>query len=95
MHKKGDFTHMKLRKEFLVHSGDGESILVPAGGAEFSGIVKGNATFGEILSLLKDEITESQIITEMCAKYDAPEDTITKDVRRILDTLRKINALEE
>ncbi|MBQ6970837.1 MAG: PqqD family protein [Synergistaceae bacterium] len=86
---------MKLRKEFLVHSEESGAILVPAGGAEFSGIVKGNSTFGEILSLLKDDITESQIITEMCANYDAPQDTITHDVRRILDTLRKVKAIDE
>lgn len=86
---------MKLRPEFLVHISGNEAILVPAGKADFSGIVKGNATFGEILSLLKDGITESQIITAMCAKYDAPENVISHDVRKILDSLRGINAIEE
>ncbi|MBQ7168920.1 MAG: PqqD family protein [Synergistaceae bacterium] len=86
---------MKLRGDFLTHQTDSETLLVPAGNADFSGIIKGNATFGEILSLLKDDITESQIITEMCAKYDAPEDVISQDVRRILDSLRQVRALEE
>lgn len=86
---------MKLRSEFLTHKNENESLLVPAGNAEFSGIVKGNSTFGEILSLLKNETSESQIISAMKEKYDAPEEVITKDVRKILDSLREIKALEE
>ena len=86
---------MKLRSEFLTHQNNNETLLVPAGKAEFSGIVKGNSTFGEILSLLKNDITEAQIIKAMCEKYDAPENTISQDVKKILDTLRSIKALEE
>ena len=37
---------MKLRKEFIAHDTGGESLLVPAGGAGFSGLVRGNKTFG-------------------------------------------------
>ena len=43
---------MKLKREFIAHSGAGESLLVPSGGAEFVGIVRGNQTFGAILELL-------------------------------------------
>ncbi len=86
---------MKLRNEFLIHQNDKETLLVPAGSAEFSGIVKGNNTFGEILSLLKDDTSESQIIKSMCERYEAPEEVISQDVRKILDSLRSINALEE
>ena len=86
---------MKLRSEFLIHQNDKETLLVPAGSAEFSGIVKGNNTFGEILSLLKDDTSESQIIKSMCERYEAPEKVISQDVRKILDSLRSINALEE
>ena len=86
---------MKLRGDFLTHQTDSETLLVPAGNAKFSGIVKGNSTFGEILSLLKNDITESQLITEMRAKYDAPEEVIAQDVRKILDSLRQVKALDE
>ena len=86
---------MKLRNEFLIHKNDNETLLVPAGSAEFSGIVKGNNTFGEILSLLKDDTSESQIIKSMCERYEAPEEVISQDVRKILDSLRSINALDE
>lgn len=86
---------MKLRSEFLIHKNENETLLVPAGSAEFSGIVKGNNTFGEILSLLKDDTSESQIIKSMCERYEAPEEVISQDVRKILDSLRSINALKE
>jgi len=86
---------MNLRSEFLIHQNDNETLLVPAGGAEFSGIVKGNNTFGEILSLLKDDTSEPQIIKSMCERYEAPEEVISQDVRKILDSLRSINALDE
>lgn len=44
---------------------------------------------------LKTETTEEQIIDAMCTKYDAPRETITADVKEILDTLRRINAIDE
>ena len=44
---------LKLNKNFLVHKTDKETIVVPTGKAEFSGVVKGNQTLGTILDLLK------------------------------------------
>ena len=94
-HTRKEDLHMKLRNEFLVHQNEGETLLVPAGSAEFSGIIKGNATFGEILSLLKNDVTESQIIEALCKEYDASEEIISRDVTKILDSLRQVKALEE
>lgn len=86
---------MKLRKEFIVHETGKESLLIPAGGAGFSGLVKGKKTFGAILELLKEDVTEEGIITAMEEHFDAPKDVITKDVRKIIDGLRGIGALDE
>ena len=86
---------MKLRREFLTHKNNDEALLVPSGNAEFSGIVKGNNMFGKILSLLKNDTTEDQIITAICKQYDATEEIVSMDVRKILGTLREIKALEE
>ena len=52
---------MKLKKEFLSHNSDGEVYLIPAIGAGFSGMVKGNKTLGVILDLLSDDTTEEAI----------------------------------
>lgn len=86
---------MKLKKEFIAHDTGSESLLVPAGGAGFSGLVKGNKTLGVILDLLKQDTTEKEIITAMCARFDAQEEVISRDVKKALAELRRIGALDE
>lgn len=86
---------MKLRKEFITHDSGDESLLVPTGAAGFAGLVKGNKTLGAILELLKKETTETEIIAAMQSRFDASEDVIARDVRKALDELRKIGALDE
>ncbi len=86
---------MKLKKEFIAHDTGSESLLVPAGGAGFSGLVKGNKTLGVILDLLKEDTTETEIIAAMSARFDAPEAVIARDVKKALTELRKIGALDE
>ena len=49
---------MRLKKEFITHDADGESLLVPTGAAGWSGLVRGNKTFGAMLELLGEETTE-------------------------------------
>jgi hypothetical protein len=87
--------NMKLKKEFLTHDTGKESLLVPTGAAEFSGLVKGNKTLGAILALLKQETTEEGIVAAMKARFDAPEEVIARDVKKALTELRKIGAIEE
>ena len=86
---------MKLKKEFITHDTDSESLLVPTGAAGFSGLVKGNKTLGAILSLLKKDTTEEEIVSAMKARFDGPEEMIVRDVRKALSELRRIGAIEE
>ena len=86
---------MKLKNDFITHDTGTESLLVPTGAAEFSGLVKGNKTLGAILALLKQETTEEEIIATMKARFDAPVEVITRDVKKALAELRKIGAIEE
>ena len=86
---------MKLNKDFLIHSTGNESILVPTGAANFSGVVRGNETLGRILELLKTDTTEEEIVGKIRAEYDAPEGVIEADVRKALEELRTIGALDE
>ena len=58
---------MRIKEQFLTHEADGVSMLVPLGGAGFSGIVKGNRTLGVILQLLKTDTTEDAVVQAMCA----------------------------
>ena len=86
---------MKLNKDFIVHTRNGESMLVPLGGAAFSGIVRGNQTLGAVLELLKTETSEAAIVKAMRARFDAPEGAVERDVAKALAELRKIGAIDE
>lgn len=86
---------MKLRDEFIAHETKDEAFLVPSGAAEFSGIMKGNRTLGAILKLLREDISEEKLISEMEKTYEAPRQMIAEDVQKVLAELRRIGALEE
>lgn len=86
---------MKLSPNFLIHTqeDDGEYLLIPVADASFSGVVRGNKTFGAILELLKEETTKEDIIASLMERFDAPEDVITSDVEKALSELSKIGAV--
>lgn len=85
---------MRLNKDFITHDTGTESLLVPLGGAAFSGMVRGNKTLGAILELLKEDTTEEKIAAAMAERFDAPEETIKKDVHKALEELKKIGAID-
>jgi len=86
---------MKLKDGFLLHNTESESVLVPAGGAAFSGVVRGNKTLGAVLALLKNDTTETAIVAALRGRFDAPEGAVEADVARVLAELRKIGAIDE
>ena len=86
---------MKLKNTFIIHESEEGAMLVPTGGAAFSGLVRGNRTLGAILTLLKEETTEEAVVEGMKEQFDAPGDVLERDVRKVLDELRKIGALDE
>ena len=67
---------------------------MPTSDASFSGMVKGNKTLGAIVELLNEETTEEEVISAMKARFDASEGAIERDVRRVIEELTKIDALE-
>ena len=86
---------MKLNDNYIVHRSGNETVLVPLGGTGFTGIVKGNATLGDILDLLGKEITPEQLTEALKDLYDAPAEVIAADVEKTLSELRGIGALDE
>lgn len=86
---------MKLNNDFLVHTSGNETVVVPTGKAAFSGIVKGNLTLGAMLEILKNDVSEEELVKKMKEQYDAPDGAIEKDIRKLLGSLRKIGALDE
>ena len=86
---------MKLNRNFINYNAGKESLLVPTGEADCSGIVKGNKTLGAILSLLEKDMSEQELLSALQARFDAPAEVIAGDVRHALTELRKIGALDE
>ena len=86
---------MKIKKEFIIHESGNDTMLVATGKANFSGLVKGNKMLGEILSLMKEDTTEAEVVRKMREKYEAPEGKIEEDVHKVVTELRGIGAIEE
>ena len=86
---------MKLSDKFITHITDTESLLVPTGEADFSGIIRGNETLGAVLESLKEDVTRDDIVRSLKAQFNAPTDMIERDVDRALANLRNVGALDE
>ena len=86
---------MKIKTDFITHTIEDTQILVCVSRDSFNGIARSNQTAAFIVDCLREDTTKEQIVEAMCARYDAPRDTISDDVEKILNKLRSINALEE
>ena len=88
---------MKLHDGFITYTTGAEQIMVAAGTASevLRGMVRSNATAAFIIDCLKEEISREELGEKLVARYDAPREIILRDLDRILDSLRKIGALDE
>lgn len=84
---------MKLKKGFVTYESSDGQILTAAQG--FRGMARSNATAAFIIDCLKQETTEGAIVDRMVQKYDAPRAVIEGDVKRQIELLRGIGALDE
>lgn len=85
---------MKLNDSFITHM-DGDTQMIVDTSAKFSGLIRNNKTAAYIIELLKTDTTEEKIVEAVCQKYDAPKDTVRKDVHRLIEEWRTIGAIDE
>lgn len=85
---------MKLKNSFVTHMSGDDQVLVDTT-SSFAGLIRNNKTAAFIVECLKKETTKEHIVDQMDAKYDVSREVIEKDVSAILDTLRKVGALDE
>lgn len=85
---------MKLKDTFITHDIDDTQFLISLGDEKFNKIVRSNSSAAYIVNLLKEEITEEEIVEKMTEKYDAPKDVIAADVADVIKTLSGLDALE-
>lgn len=86
---------MRLKSNFITQTIEDTQFLIPLETGSFSGIIKNNRTAAFIVDCLKEETTETDIIDRLEDAFDAPREMITSDVRKVLETLRGIGAIEE
>lgn len=86
---------MKLSSSFITHDDGDEKLVVSTGSANFSGLARGNATAGFIISCLENDTTEDEIVDKMLEKFDAPREVIAEDVHKIVEQLRSIGAIDD
>ena len=85
---------MKLKDSFITHM-DGDTQMIVDTSAKFSGLIRNNKTAAYIIELLKTDTTEKKIVEAVCQKYDAPKETVRKDVHRLIEEWRTIGAIDE
>ena len=86
---------MKLKEGFVTQQMGDEQIMVATGTANFSGLVRSNATAAFIVDCLAEDVTAEQIVAKMLDKYDVSQAVAAADVQKILTKLRSIGALDE
>lgn len=86
---------MKLNKNFIRHSMDGQALVVPTAQADFHGLVQGNKSVGVILECLENDTTEEKIVDVMCERFDGDRDVIAADVADVIRQLKSIGAIDE
>ena len=84
---------MKLKSSFITHEVASEHIAT--GNAEFSGLVRSNATAAFIIEALKEETTPEAIADALCEKYDAEKSVVLTDVLGVIEKLKGIGAIDD
>lgn len=86
---------MKLKNSFVHHQLESETVIVPTADADFHGLVQGNKTLAAIADCLKNDVTEEEIVDDLCSRFDGNRDDIKADVAEAIARLKQIGAIEE
>lgn len=88
---------MKLKNGVIMEKAGDGFIAVATGEASkaFNGFIRNNKTADFIFRQLTEEKTERQLLDAILEKYDVDEDTASKDLKNILEKIRKAGLLDE
>ena len=85
---------MKLNSNFIKHTIDDQTVVVPTAGAAFHGLVQGNKSVAVILECLENETTEEKITEELARRFTGDKEVMRADVRDVISQLRSIGAID-
>ena len=88
---------MRLKDDFILHNTGDDFVIIATGEAakNFNGMIKLNNMGGEIVTLLKNEITEEKVVKAIVDKYEVDYDTAKEDITNLLNSLRKVGIIVE
>lgn len=87
---------MKLKEGFLTTTVGKDSILVSVDDeADFHGFARMNETSALIIECLKKDTSFDGIVDAVLAEYEVDRYTVEADVRRIVQQLREMGAIED
>lgn len=88
---------MRLKDDFILHNTGDDFVIIATGEAakNFNGMIKLNNMGGEIVTLLKNEITEEEVVKAIVDKYEVDYDTAKEDITNLLSSLRKVGIIVE
>ena len=74
-----------------------ENVLLPdtSESAALRRMIRHSQTGSMVVGCLSEDTTEAAIVETLRALYDVPAETVEADVARILEELRRLNALDE
>ena len=86
---------MKINKGFLTHNNGEETLIVSTADTAFSGLVRSNRTAGFIIECLEEDTTEDEIVAKMLDKWEVSDEAARRDVRKIVEQLKGIGAIDD
>ena len=88
---------MRLKDDFILHNTGDDFVIIATGEAakNFNGMIKLNNMGGEIVTLLKNEITEEEVVKAIVDKYEVDYNTAKEDITNLLSSLRKVGIIVE
>ena len=88
---------MKIREGFLLRSVDGEHVVVAVGKASvlLNGIIKLNDSGAMLWNLLQEGADTGRLALCLEEEYGISSEKAAADAAKFIETLRKVNCLEE
>lgn len=86
---------MKLNTNFVKHTIDGQTVVVPTADAQFHGLVQGNKSVEVIMDCLENDTTEDEIVEVLYNRFDGDKEVMRVDVRDVISKLKGIGAIDD
>ena len=86
---------MKLNTNFVKHTIDGQTVVVPTADAQFHGLVQGNKSVEVIMDCLEDDTTEDEIVEVLYNRFDGDKEQMKADVHDVVTRLKEIGAIDD